>query len=147
MNVRERELLTMKANHEVMWELERNPDMDHTKPSAQRFRTHAREQNSRMLRDRLVEREKNVAHMNSCAQGGEVCLVIDSMDCDCYRVTYGVILPAVRVVVEDYVNQLYEDAEGPTSVYITHPDEMPERQERDLALEAYEDGHPHVVYY
>ncbi len=42
-------------------------------------------------------------------------------------------------------NSMYEWADGPCNLTPCHPEDLPESYSRDLAMEAYEDGHPHVV--
>ena len=76
-----------------------------------------------------------------------VSLNYDQMDCDCVRWTDGYVVPAIPRHVERLIEQVYADAEGPVyAVWIDKPDAYAQYYARDLALEAYEDGHPHVVY-
>jgi hypothetical protein len=46
------------------------------------------------------------------------------------------------------VENFYSGLEGYGNIVFSEPNEEDEdfSQSRDLALEAYEDGHPHVVY-
>ena len=82
------------------------------------------------------------------ARNGELSFNVDSMDCDCYRVQSSRNVPAFPPVsIEARINYEYDGAEGPTSVWIDTPIEQETRESRDLALEAFEDGHPHVIYY
>lgn len=81
------------------------------------------------------------------AVDGKVSLSYDQMDCDCVRWTDGYVVPAIPRHVERLIEQVYADAEGPVyAVWIDKPDAYAQYYARDLALEAHENGHPHVVY-
>jgi hypothetical protein len=48
--------------------------------------------------------------------------------------------------VERYVNEIYNDAEGPVyGLWFSSPEQKAKYVSRDLAMEAYEDGHAHSV--
>ena len=86
--------------------------------------------------------------LDKVSVGGKVALYISSMDCDCSR-TQSARHMLVPSLVEAWriLERIYEGAEGPTSAYFCEVADYPEWVEhRDLALEAFEDGHPHVVY-
>ena len=79
---------------------------------------------------------------------GEVAIVSWGMDCDCAqwadRVVY---LPDTLTAVEEWVDRYERNAEGPQGWRLEYPsiaDGMVATS-RDLALEAYEDGHSWVV--
>jgi hypothetical protein len=78
---------------------------------------------------------------------GKVALNVDQMDCDCARWTQGSVIDAVSVLaVERRVNMIYEDAEGPIyGLWFSKPKQKAEYVSRDLAMEAFEDGHAHSV--
>ena len=97
--------------------------------------------------DRLARRAKFAAHVQACTENGMVALAWDSMDCDCSRSIGSALYPPSVFALEHRIDLEYQEVEGPTSVWICKPSEAPERESRDLAMEAYEDGHPHVVYY
>jgi hypothetical protein len=70
------------------------------------------------------------------------------MDCDCvkYSRTYHEKALSVMEYIK-FKNDTYDWADGPVSVGYGKPSEHPiESHSRDLAMEAYENGHPHVVY-
>lgn len=76
-----------------------------------------------------------------------VYLSIDSTDCDHYRVVSA--YECKNIFEADRVERdAYESAEGATYINrITKVEyEDFERSERDYALEAFEDGHPHHIY-
>ena len=80
------------------------------------------------------------------AVDGKVSVNWSGMDCDCATYGSGSIEWAIPRVIEKQMDQIYYDAEGPMSVWIDHPHKIHKQLSRDLALEAFEDGHPHVVY-
>jgi hypothetical protein len=99
--------------------------------------------------DRLEERAGLAARIAQCAQGGRVAIVYGGMDCDCSRWDDRVVLvPATTVAVERWIDSYHERAEGPQWTRVTTPAEARglKASSRDLALEAFEDGHQHVVY-
>jgi hypothetical protein len=97
--------------------------------------------------DYLATKQAEIDHINSVAVDGKVAVIFGGMDCDCSQYTgvryeapatfYGVLR-----VVDDYGKW----ADGPFGWRVASPDEEIVRTSRDLALEAFEDGHPHVVY-
>jgi len=96
--------------------------------------------------DKIARRFSLARRITEKQQDGKVALVVDSMDCDCVRVIDSYIVNAAPFLIEQEIERIYEGAEGPTSIWIESPDDMPEPSSRDLALEAFEDGHQHVVY-
>lgn len=87
------------------------------------------------------------ARIADVAVNGEVSINMDQMDCDCSRWTSGYVVPATPRLVERRIEQVYLDAEGPVfSLWIDAPEKKADYYSRDLALEAYENGHAHVVY-
>jgi len=96
--------------------------------------------------DRLAARAELAQKIRTCAKNGEVGVVESGMDCDCLKYVHSYLLAAVPFAVERWIDESYEAAEGPLCVGVEHPDKLPENESRDLALEAFEDGHPHVVY-
>jgi hypothetical protein len=117
-----------------LWFLNRLEERKHLLSDA----TDARMARQRLLRD-VVE----------FAEKGKVALVNSGMDCDCSRWENNVSLVKATVKdVDQWIDQFYANAEGPQSHYIQRPSvaRMLTRSSRDLALEAFEDGHQHVVY-
>lgn len=97
--------------------------------------------------DRIANHARFVEQVRVCAEFGEVAVVYGGMDCDCSmwedRV---VLLPAVPVVVDKWICDYHDGAEGPQWTRISRPSRAPKKStSRDLALEAFENGHPHVV--
>lgn len=82
-------------------------------------------------------------------EDGMVAVVWSGMDCDCVRYSGNAyIIPSDWRSIMDHINSTYEWADGPCHYYFEKPSvaEQIHRQSRDLAMEAFEDGHPHVVY-
>jgi len=110
------------------------------------FRKHG--QRGSILDDsELGERERIAASIARMSIDGRIGVVESGMDCDCVRYCHGRIhsgLTAIRF--QRLRDDTYAWADGPCCVSLCEPDQMPESYSRDLALEAFEDGHPHVVY-
>lgn len=85
--------------------------------------------------------------IDSCTVDGRIGKVVSGMDCDCVQYCHGREIDAPRAIKwQAEVNSEYEWADGPMSVSICRPDELPENYSRDLAMEAYENGHPHSIH-
>ena len=102
--------------------------------------------------DHLInERAQWRAHIDANTEGGMVALCRSGMDCDCSKYWDVRIVPAPVSVVA-WLRELDNHCQwldGPESTWFDKPSNHPEGDEhesRDLALEAFEDGHPHVVY-
>ena len=96
----------------------------------------------------INERVAVKAMLDGADTGGMVCLVSSGMDCDHATWLYGDIVPTPTVTAFMRQHAAYmAGAEGPQGMYAVPPTECPESESRDLILEAFEDGHPHVVYY
>jgi hypothetical protein len=82
------------------------------------------------------------------SENGEVGVAWDETDCDMCRATGVNVMPAIPVLVYRWIDKKYEHAEGPFHWNLVTPTQAKgiEPSSRDLALEAFEDGHPHVVY-
>ena len=105
-----------------------------------------------MLREATEKRQarqgmiRDIAEM---AEGGKVALVNSGMDCDCSRWQNRVSMVKATVAdVDRWVDDFYNNAEGPQSCYIERPSVARKLQasSRDLALEAFEDGHPYSIH-
>lgn len=96
--------------------------------------------------DPLVKRQEMAEDIYKHAVNGKIAVNVDQMDCDCSRWTSSNIMPAVPVVIERHLEAIYDSAEGPIyGVWFSSPEDKAEYVSRDLALEAYEDGHPGSV--
>jgi hypothetical protein len=100
--------------------------------------------------DRLInERAQWRAHIDANTEGGRVALCRSGMDCDCVTYTDARVIPAPVSVVAwlREFDQHCEWLDGPESTWFDKPSRVTEGHEsRDLVLEAYEDGHPHVIH-
>lgn len=94
----------------------------------------------------LGERERFVKHLRKVAENGKVCVVESGRDCDCVQFVHGAIRDASvpRKLIRDE-ESAWEWADGPLYFSYVRPSERPDSYSRDLALEAYENGHPHFV--
>ena len=101
--------------------------------------TEARQNRSTMIRQVAEYAEK-----------GKIAVVNSGMDCDCSRWENSVsIIRATVKSVDKWVDDFYSNAEGPQSYYLERPSVARKLQHssRDLALEAFEDGHPYSISY
>ena len=100
-------------------------------------------------REATQRRRNHLRDIKVCAQRGKIAIVTSGMDCDCSRWENSVsIVDANIAEVDAWLERFYANAEGPQGHYIECPSTARKlvRSSRDLALEAFENGHPHVVY-
>lgn len=94
----------------------------------------------------IGRRSRMKSHLDSVRHNGKVALNVDQMDCDCARWTSGRIIDAHPLNVEREIDEVLQNAEGPVyMIEVVAPVDIAGYVSRDLALEAYEDGHPHSV--
>ena len=98
--------------------------------------------------DRLAAQADFAKRIADHAEGGKVAVVHGGRDCDGVEF-HGLvhILPATAVHVDRFLNEIHECAEGPTWWNLERPSvaEGIESSSRDLTMEAFENGHPHVL--
>lgn len=89
------------------------------------------------------------AMLDRCTVDGKIGVVLSGRDCDCVSYRREYVCETWRSVAafkrewDEHCNWL----DGPESQHFYRPDEIEEGyHSRDLALEAFEDGHTHVVY-
>lgn len=101
------------------------------------------------LDQRISKRGRLAARIAACEENGKILVVESGMDCDCSQ--YDGRKRTIDATLQAY-NQLNWNiadwADGPYSLSIERPSagNAIEHTSRDLALEAFEDGHPHVIY-
>ena len=105
---------------------------------------------TRFRKDRLVEKENIISHIKSKTENGKVAVVWSGVDADC--VSWGNrvdIVSSSYLQIEKMLNDVYEWSEGSIDFYYEKPSiaEKLTETSRDLAMEAFENGHPHVVYH
>ena len=93
--------------------------------------------------------ESIINHIKSKTENGKVAVVWSGVDADC--VSWGNRVDVVSssyVQIEKMLNDTYEGSEGSIDFYYEKPSiaEKLTETSRDLAMEAFEEGHPHVVY-
>ena len=96
-----------------------------------------------------TERAQALAEMAACTENGKVALIESGMDCDCVRYSGRVhIVDATEEAVEELYDYVYKWADGPVSLAFCKPSVAKQVRytSRDLALEAFEDGHPHSIH-
>lgn len=97
----------------------------------------------------INRRARIKAEITAYDEGGKIAFYRQGMDCDCSKYFHAQILDTPGVVEFDSCNQKHiEWLDGPESCWFGRASECePAYESRDLALEAFEEGHPHVVYY
>lgn len=102
------------------------------------------------LVDPLEQKAIFAQRVRDCAEDGMVVIVSNGMDCDGVRYTGSKsgLIPAVPTVVAKEMDLIYEWADGPVSAWVYAPSQagVIPRTSRDLGMEAFENGHPHVLY-
>ena len=107
----------------------------------------------RKLKDVHFNINERVAYANFIKDkidNGKVGLITSGMDCDCCAFEYSSVLDATSIAkIVAHIHDAYDNAEGPLNFRFVTPKEAKafQRYSRDLALEAFEEGHSHVVYY
>jgi len=89
-----------------------------------------------------------VARWERCVENGMIAVIREGMDCDCsqYKHVTHIPVPVSVVAYERQEDEHREWLDGPESCYFGKPSDYPEyHASADLALEAYEDGHPGYV--
>jgi hypothetical protein len=99
--------------------------------------------------DPLAHKLEIVKKIKNFAENGEVLLIESGRDCD--GVEYGgrtCLMDANFVSVNAYIEKAEDWADGAIYFEFDRPSnaENYSRSSRDLTLEAYENGHPHVIY-
>lgn len=90
-----------------------------------------------------------IARIHGCAQDGKVCVVWSGRDCDGVRYSGDVrTVDATVAAVQEHIEHTLAWADGPCSWQIVRPSDKAviHYESRDLTLEAFEDGHSHVIY-
>lgn len=75
-----------------------------------------------------------------------VALICWSRDCDMCEGTTRRLVKATVAAIESAMDRDFEWAEGPVRHWLERPSVDFEPEFRDRAMEAYEDGHPHVIF-
>jgi hypothetical protein len=99
--------------------------------------------------DSLMEKMHVARRIAEWAENGKIAVVYGGMDCDMSRWDNRVaLIPANVMAYQKWYDGYMEGAEGPQWASIARPSDVADlkSESRDLALEAFEDGHAHVVY-
>lgn len=100
-------------------------------------------------RDWLALRQQEAALIAECAEGGKVAMVWSGRDCDGVAYSGSVyVVPALLVAVLREADDQFSWADGPCNYCLMKPSDAAEIEysSRDLAMEAYEDGHAHCLF-
>lgn len=99
--------------------------------------------------DHLQLQQELAQTISNAAEGGQIAVVESGRDCDGVRYWGDVtLLPATLVHFNQHWEKRAKWADGPFHLDIARPSEAlrTHRGSRDLALEAFEDGHPHCLF-
>ena len=99
-----------------------------------------------MINERAVYR----AILDKYVEDGKIGVIRSGMDCDCTQYYDESIIDAPRGAVKFVLDEVHHEEwlDGPESTRWAKPSDIePQHKSADRALEAYEDGHPSVVYY
>ena len=102
---------------------------------------------SRAFKSKLAAIKASVKRSIDIITNRTIYLEIDSTDCDHSRSTYAVRKSNIKKA-EAFIDDLYQWAEGLTYVCEISKEEFEafEAQHRDMALEAFENGHAHSIH-
>ncbi len=97
----------------------------------------------------IYERGAIAAALEEFQVDGEIYYIVHGMDCDCVQYTTSATkMPATIQAWEAMQRKIHEHAEGPIGASIVPIEDVPyfaKGFERDLIMEAHENGHPHTV--
>jgi hypothetical protein len=99
------------------------------------------------INDRVWRLDELPDLLHEYTYNGKVYFRVTSTDCDHTQAVYTHPIEPTVEAYDDFFDHLYDDAEGPVHARLLHPEDVPAFQPtvRDLALEAFEDGHPHCI--
>ena len=101
------------------------------------------------LDEAITARGALADRIRRCAQNGMIAMVESGRDCDGVQYSGKVkLVPATMAAYVEEYNRTAEWADGPFCFTVMSPSEALRVQytSRDLVMEAFEDGHPHVIY-
>jgi hypothetical protein len=95
---------------------------------------------------RINQRFALQKRINDCAVDGKIWVAESGMDCDCVEYTHSAyqIEASIQAYDGEY-DRIAEWADGRFNLIIYKADDLPEAYSRDLALEAFENGHPYSI--
>lgn len=100
-------------------------------------------------RDPLQIKAQRVKLLQDLQEDGKVALLSSGMDCDgaSWENRHHGLYPALYWVVFNAIDAISSNCEARIEVWVESPSEAAaaEYGERDLALEAFENGHPHLL--
>lgn len=99
---------------------------------------------------KINDRAKVAHRLDGAVQDGKLGVIRDGMDCDCVRYHHESIVnyPGLIEFMQSE-EEHYSWLDGPETTSYVHPSRIDRNgnYSRDLAMEAHENGHEHVVYY
>lgn len=101
------------------------------------------------VHDSINERAGYAHILRTCVEGGKLGVLRSGMDCDCSQYSSARIVDAPNGAIQfaQQEEAHHNSLDGPEFTEWRKPSQVEVGYtSRDLALEAFEDGHPHVVY-
>lgn len=95
---------------------------------------------------RRVHRQHWLQSIAQLQENGKITLAAHSIDCDGCSGTSYYTLKANAKAIDDKINHCYHWADGSISFTLQAPSAPRPRNFRDYGLEAFEDGHAHVLF-
>lgn len=97
--------------------------------------------------DRRIARQSLIRRIAELAVNGKVAIWESGRDCDCVSYSgYRCLIDANVKAFDELYEHTAEWADGPFHLWVESPERQPEHHSRDLALEAFEDGHPYSIH-
>jgi hypothetical protein len=94
-----------------------------------------------------VARQSLIRRIAELQVGGQVAVWESGRDCDSVRYRgFKCLIPATVAEFDALYEHEHQWADGPFCLWVESPLLERQRCSRDLALEAFEDGHSHVIY-
>jgi hypothetical protein len=94
-----------------------------------------------------VARQSLIRRIAELQVGGQVAVWESGRDCDSVRYSgFKCLIPATVREFDALYEHEHQWADGPFCLWVESPLLERQRCSRDLALEAFEDGHSHVIY-
>ena len=94
-----------------------------------------------------VARQSLIRRIAELQVGGQVAVWESGRDCDSVRYSgFKCLIPATVAEFDALYEHEHQWADGPFCLWVESPLLERQRCSRDLALEAFEDGHSHVIY-
>jgi hypothetical protein len=101
----------------------------------------------RRIQDLRMARQALIARVTECNEGGKILVVESGIDCDGVQYWgHGTLIDATIQAFDAHHDHVAKWADGTYRLQVCRPSDEIDSGSRDLALEAFEDGHPYSLY-